>query len=262
MKDPKMTTELVERTAMMTAGEAEQNGPAPGTMLDIIARATADPNVDVAKMQALLDMQIQIMAAQARAEFNEAFSRLQLPRIPKLGIVDRGPGKGKFPYGKWEDIDAKIRPILAKEGFSLSFDTKPCGEGVIVVIGTLRHRAGHCETASIGPLAFDVSGNKNPVQAVGSTYSYGKRYCASMLLNLTFVEDDDDGEAGGRGRPITDQQIAEINTLIRETKSDSRRVLAFADGATSVPAMTLAQFHKAVDMLNRKKNRMLREARQ
>src|SRR4051812_49412858 len=113
-----MTTDLVERTEALPAIEAE---PQRGSMLSIIARAASDPNVDVAKMQALLDMQRQIMAEQARAEFNEAFSRLNLPRIPKLGIVDRGSGRGKFPYARWEDIDAKIRPLLAAEGFALSF---------------------------------------------------------------------------------------------------------------------------------------------
>lgn len=254
-----MTANLVERAETLPAIEAE---PQRGSMLAIIARAASDPNVDVGKMQALLDMQAQIMAEQARAAFNAAFARLNLPRIPKLGIVDRGQGKGKFPYAKWEDIDAKIRPLLSAEGFSLSFDTKPCGEGHIVVIGTLRHREGHCETASIGPLALDTSGNKNPVQAVGSTTSYGKRYTASMLLNLTFGGDDDDGKAGGEvgaSRFITDEQIVEINSLIRETESDSVKVLAFADNAPSVPEMTAVQYQKARDMLLRKKNRMARE---
>lgn len=257
-----MTTDLVERTETLPAIETE---PQRGSMLAIIARAASDPHVDVAKMQALLDMQRQIMAEQARAEFNEAFARLNLPRIPKLGIVDRGQGKGKFPYARWEDIDAKIRPLLSAEGFALSFDTKPCGDHTIVVVGTLRHRSGHCETASIGPLALDTSGNKNPVQAVGSTTSYGKRYTASMLLNLTFGGDDDDGHTAGQPAAplfITDEQIAEINALIRDTESDGRRVLNYADEAPSVPEMTAAQYTKARDMLLRKKNRMAREAQQ
>jgi hypothetical protein len=257
-----MTQELVERVETLPTVEAE---PQRRSMLAIIAQAASDPNVDVAKMQSLLDMQRQIMAEQARAEFNEAFARLNLPRIPKLGIVDRGQGKGKFPYARWEDIDAKIRPLLSAEGFALSFDTKPCGDHTIVVIGTLRHRSGHCETASIGPLALDTSGNKNPVQAVGSTTSYGKRYTASMLLNLAFGGDDDDGQAAIRpAHPlfITDEQIAEINGLIRETESDSRKVLAFADGAPSVPEMTSSQYAKARAMLLLKKNRMAREAQQ
>ena len=51
-----------------------------------------------------------------------------------------------------------------------------------------------------------------------------------MLLNLTFGEEDDDGQAGGDPRFITDEQIADINALIRETKSDGVKVLRIADG--------------------------------
>lgn len=247
-----MTQDLLERAEALPAVEAE---PQRNSMLAIIARAASDPNVDVAKMQALLDMQRQIMAEQARAEFNEAFARLNLPRIPKLGVVDRGQGKGKFPYGRWEDIDAKIRPLLAAEGFALSFDTKPCGDHTIVVIGMLRHRSGHCETASIGPLALDTSGNKNPVQAVGSTTSYGKRYTASMLLNLTFVGEDTDGVAELIDTRIDDDKARQIEALLEKTNSDVPKFLRHMRVA-KVSDIPVSDFPYAMTLLRRKEREM------
>ncbi|WP_340146807.1 ERF family protein [Halomonas sp. PA16-9] len=45
-------------------------------------------------------------------------------------------------------------------------------------------------------LPADISGNKNAVQAFGSSTSYGKRYVLSALLNITRGQDDN-------GKPST-----------------------------------------------------------
>ena len=77
--------------------------------------------------------------------------------------------------------------------------------------GVLRHRAGHEEEAEI-ELPADASGDKNPVQAVGSTMSYGQRYVTRMLLNLTSRGEDDDGAVAGlSGAELS--LISEINSL-------------------------------------------------
>ncbi len=52
-----------------------------------------------------------------------------------------------------------------------------------MVVGVLRHEAGHKEEAEL-VLPADLSSGKNPVQAVGSSLSYGQRYVAKLLLNL------------------------------------------------------------------------------
>jgi hypothetical protein len=49
-------------------------------------------------------------------------------------------------------------------------------------------------------LPLDTSGSKNNVQAVGSSTSYGKRYTATLLLNIRTKGEDDDGHAGGDQR--------------------------------------------------------------
>jgi hypothetical protein len=62
------------------------------------------------------------------------------------------------------------------------------------------HRGGHSEEATKFYPA-DTSGSKNAIQAIGSSISYGKRYTASALLNLTSRKEDDDGAKGG-GEPV------------------------------------------------------------
>lgn len=237
---------------------------APPSMLALIARAASDPAVDVAKMQALLDMQERLMAGDARREFNEAFARLlpQLPRVTRRGEVKypeeknnpRGPLKTAFKYAKWEDIDEAIRPLLIAEGFSLSFNTVPQQGAGVIVTGTLRHRAGHTETASIGPLPLDTSGGKNNLQGAGSTFSYGKRYTATMLLNLTFEGEDDDGMKGGQ-QFIDAESVKRLNDLIVETKADFPGFLRFMEVA-GLPEIEVKDYPTGVNILLEKRRRL------
>ena len=237
--------------------EAAPVPPTPASMLQVIARAASDPRVDVDKMQALLQMQRELMADQARAEFNDAMARLQprLPRIPKRGLVDRGTGKGKFPYGKWEDIDELIRPLLNEEGFSLSFDTKARDDGMIIVTGSLRHRSGHIETSSIGPLPPDPSGGKNPAQAIGSATQYGRRYSAINLLNLTFEGLDDDGQGGATDDFIDANSVSQIGVLLKETDSNVAKFLENF-GVVEVGELRQSQYGRAINLLLAKKRRL------
>ncbi len=66
-------------------------------------------------------------------------------------------------------------------------------------------------------LPADVSGGKNPVQAVGSS-SYGQRYVTrKCLLNLASRKvDEDDGQMAGSVQAERDA-IVEINALETET---------------------------------------------
>ena len=236
---------------------------AASTVLGIIAKAAADPAVDVAKMQALLQMQRELMADQARAEFNEAMARLQprLPRITKKGEVrypinknqPDGPSRKAFNYARWEDIDAEIRPLLFEEGFSLSYDTEPQADGKVVVIATLSHRAGHSKSARAPALPLDTSGGKNNVQAAGSSSSYGKRYATSALLNLIFEGEDDDGVAGGT-QLIDAESVKRLSDLLIETKSDLGKFCAlFSVGG--LPEIEVKDYPAAVNaLLDKQKN--------
>lgn len=158
-------------------------------MLAVIERAARDPQVDVAKMEKLMELQERYQARQAKIEFDAAMAEMQ-PELPSIG--ERGNAANRYTYALWEDINAAIKPILSKHGFSLSFRTDTAEQ--ITVTGVLSHRAGHREETRI-TLPADGSGNKNAVQAVASSVSYCKRYAAGALLNLTSHGEDDDAFA-------------------------------------------------------------------
>lgn len=164
-----------------------------GGILEVIARAARDPNVDIDKMERLLEMQERVLARQAREAYATALAKLQpdLPVISERGKILNRNNETQSTYARWEDVNEAIRPLLAEHGFSLSFRTGREG-GDVTVTGVLSHREGHSEETTI-TLPSDGSGSKNAVQAVGSSTSYGKRYTAFALLNITSKGEDDDG---------------------------------------------------------------------
>lgn len=186
----------------------------PNALIQIIDKVASNKDVDVAKLEKLLDMQERIMAKNAEMAFNSAMAMMQaeLPAIGERGeIIVNGQVRSK--YARFEDINDAVKPILQRHGFAVSFKTDTTN-GTVKVTGILTHREGHRESTDI-VLPVDVSGSKNAVQAVGSSVQYGKRYVMAALLNITTKGEDDDGKSA-----IPDGQLADFETAI-ESAADS-----------------------------------------
>ena len=242
-------TALVEHAAPVPVVQEHSS------LLSAILRVARDPALDVGKLDALMKMQFQLEERQARMDSIEAFARLsaKMPRVKKTGVISLGT-KGSIPFAKWEEMDKVIRPLLAEEGFTLSFNsTARAGEGGgLVVTGELMHRSGHVRTASI-PLPLDAGPGRNNLQAQGSTLSYGKRYCAEMLLNIVREGEDDDGIKGG-ARFVTDEEAEELRAAMKDTKTDEGRFCAIFNVA-HIAELPVANLAAARNMLQAKKGR-------
>lgn len=245
-----MTNDVATR--METAPEAVKPVSESAAILQVIERAAANPDVDIDKMERLLNMQERIMTRNARTAYYEALAAMQ-PDLPVIG--ERGKIKVndvvRSTYALWEDINEQIRPVLAQHGFSLSFRTGQ-NDGKIVVTGVLGHREGHSEETTM-ELPTDSSGSKNPVQAVGSSTSYGKRYVASALLNLTSRNEDDDG-LGGSSITISETQYQELAALISEVGADLDKFTRFlrVPSLSDLPANRFDDAKKALEAKRKK----------
>lgn len=234
------------------------NDPVPASeasaIFQVIERAAMNPQVDIDKMERLIQMQERIMERNARAAYAAALADMQpnLPVIAERGGIKNGQGKVQSTYALWEDINDAIKPVLAKHGFALSFRTGQ-EDGKIIVTGILSHREGHSEETTMH-LPVDTSGSKNAVQAVGSSTSYGKRYTAQALLNLTSRGEDDDGHAGGDEPKITSDQVGDLQAMIDDVKADRAKFLAYMK-VESLAAIPVSKYKSAVDALNAKRGR-------
>ena len=231
--------------------QPEHNVPAitsdSAAIIQIIERAASNPAVDIDKMERLLKMHADIQAREAKRSYSAALAEMQeqLPVIIERGRIDIGRGKPQ-QYALWEDINEQIKPVLSQHGFALTFR---CGQqdGKINVTGVLSHRDGHSEETTIS-LPIDTSGSKNAVQAVGSSTSYGKRYTASALLNLTSRGEDDDGKRAVGGF-ITEAQVETLQHRIVEVGADIPRFCKYMGVAnlSEIPATKFEHAKAALD---------------
>lgn len=213
---PNGTTSRTPTARPRTAPVASGNASTPAThtqesttILQVIERAALNPDVDIDKMERLLQMQERILDRQALMAYSEAMAAMQteLPSIAERGQAHAGQ------YATLEDIVDTVRPILQRHGFAVSFRIETQERG-IQITGVLMHKDGHREATSM-LLPADTSGSKNAVQAFGSSTSYGRRYVLCALLNITTRGQDDDGHAAVPIKRVTPFQAGQLRQLLK-----------------------------------------------
>jgi hypothetical protein len=214
-------------------------------MSALIERAALSVDVDLAKLDRLLAHQERIYRDKARAAFDGAYANLQLalPIIAENGEILDKVGVVQHTYPLWEDINELVKPLLSEHGFALWFKIDNDGRGVNVT-GVLSHLGGHFEETTI-KLPADLTGGKTSVQAIGSSTSYGKRYVAAALLNLTSRGEDDDGTATPNDPTISAEQVADLLTLLEETGASEERLLSYLD-LTSLDDLTVSRLERTI----------------
>ena len=244
--------------------------PAPqsesSALISMIERAARDPNTDIDKMERLFSMKERAEADVARRAYDAAFAKMQpdLPEIDKRGKIvitdkaDRQKVIQSTPYALWDDTNRLIKPILAKYGFGLSFRIEQT-DAKITTTAVLSHEGGHRETTSFAA-SIDTTGSKNNVQGWGSSFSYGKRYTGTALLNITTRGEDDDGKAAG-SQMITDDQADELRGLITATDTPIDKVLEYC-GVESLSDMPSKAYQRTRAMLFAKQAKQKKEAAQ
>lgn len=230
-------------------------------LINMIERAARDPNVDIDKMERLFGMRERMQAQAAKTAYLAALAKLQseLPAIERKGKAHNSK------YARFEDFIEAVKPVLAKHGFSLSFrvkqlavwkgDGEPSEPAGIKITGVLGHEAGHQEDTSI-TLPADTTGSKNPVQAVGSSISYGKRYVGVTLLGVATEDEDDDGKAAGDKVEYLDaEEAARIKKELDDVKAD---IGAFCDhfGLDSIDRIPAAKQARIMEAIAKKRKQV------
>lgn len=218
------------------------NGSSPAAMIQTAIQGGAD----LEKLEKLLELQERWEANEARKAYNEAMSNFR-EECPTIGRTRSGHNN---KYAGLAETIEQIKPLLSRHGLSHRWATGQ-NEKAITVECTVTHKQGHSESTSLSAGA-DTSGNKNSIQAIGSTVAYLERYTLYAILGLASREMDDDGGAGGSVQYITEAQVADLEALIAEVGADKVRFLKFLKVETldGIPA----SWHKrAVETLESKR---------
>ena len=228
------------RSARLTPGARRRGLVRRGGIPEYQAMAL-EPGMDAAKLSALIAADERRQARGAAQVFAQdlAEAAAELPVVAENGEIMVGD-EVLATYALWEDLNEAVRPVLHRWGFVLTFSIDSSQDGVRVT-ARLMHRSGHAETTSL-ILPPDPGVERNRVQAIGSSVSYGKRYTACALLNLTSRGEDDD--AACTGQLIDAEQLAALEAKLVDTGANRIRFLTYM-GVGSLAALPSVRFDEA-----------------
>jgi hypothetical protein len=237
--------------------EMDRNVPATvetlgGGILNVIARAAADPNTDVDKLERLLAMQERVMEREAEQVFNTALREAQDEIQPIVRNKTNSSTNSK--YADLERVSDAIDPVLRKHGFSSSFGTTDCPlPGHYRVTCRLSHVGGHHRDyqADVPADTAGVKGTptKTATHGFGSALSYGRRYLKLLIADVSTT--DDDGRAASNGGPINDEQVRVLNGLADAVKADKAAFCRYLK-IDAIPQLSVREYDNAVHVLTQK----------
>ena len=208
--------------------------PANGALMSFIERAAKDDSFDVAKFGELLRLQRDVGHDQSRRAFNQGMADAQSEMLPVVRDAKNSHLGNK--YAKLETIDAAMRPIYTRHGFSVRFGSAPAPtEGYIRITCTVAHSGGYFEENYLdAPIAnLGSQGGRTAttgVQAVGSAVTYLRRYLLGMVFNIVLADEDDDGEGTRRAAPHPMQRAPKITAKAPPTFEAEINPLDETDG--------------------------------
>ena len=194
-------------------------------LIPIIEKAVSS-GVDPDNLQKMLDMQLTILATEAKQAYAASMTKCQaeLPLIVKNAENKQTNSN----YAKHELICKEIKPVYTKHGFSLSFgEAESTKEKHIRTVCKITHELGHSEEDYID-LPLDDSGlkgtvNKTGVHATGSTFSYARRYLTLMVFDLATYDDNDAAMAN----VISNELALKLEEMITKNNLNMDAIMAY-----------------------------------
>jgi hypothetical protein len=243
---------LVASPSSQQAVSTEGFDPSRGNILSVIARAAADPSVDIDKLERLLEMQERVIARDAEMAFNIAMNAAQTEMRPIAANASNPQTKSR--YATFDKLDRVLRPIYTNHGFSLSFDEgdspKPDHVRVLCYVS---HVSGHTRTYH-RDMPADGKGAKGgdvmtKTHAAGAAGSYGARYLLKGIFNVAVGEEDNDGN--DRSEPIDNVRFKLLCDLADAVKADTEKFCRHlkVDSLKNLPA---ARYDDALRLLKEK----------
>jgi hypothetical protein len=227
---------------------AQQRAVTPLDMLN----AALERGDAVDKMEKLMDLHERWEKAQARKAFFEAKAKFKA-NAPTV-VKDAENKQYNSAYATIGNVVNTINAVLGQYDLDASWDIKQPenADGIIIVICTLTHPAGHSVSVEMKS-APDKSGNKNPIQQIKSATTYMKLATFEAVTGIATKEGnkDDDGNSAGVA-PINDVQVKTINDLLDDTASDLEQFKKHF-GISDVKELPARRFQEAMNIFAAKR---------
>jgi hypothetical protein len=203
-----------------------QQVPAAITPMDMLNRAVSS-GADLDMIEKLMNLQERWEAGNARKAFEHALAAAK-GEIPI--VIRNATGHNDKKYADFAAIAKAIDPILGRHGLSYRFKTVQTDKAITVTCVLFGH--GHSEETALTAGA-DTSGNKNAIQAIGSTLTYLQRYSLVQMLGLAAAKDDDGNASSEQPYTppegsITQRQVDNLIELLEDKGASRKAFLQWA----------------------------------
>ncbi len=234
--------------AALTIHQEQPSRAVAMTPVDMLSLAV-ERGASIETLEKLMGLRERYEASQARKAFDEAVADAKAGIQPVLKNREGHNGKR---YADFAAIAKAVDPVISQFGLSYRFRTMQTDR--ISVTCILSHKDGHSEETTLSGPA-DATGNKNAIQAIGSTLTYLQRYTLVQALGLAASEDDDGGKSDlPNVEVITEEQVMILRELIEATKADQQGVLAYVR-ARDLPSIRADKYDGLLAMLKKKEQR-------
>ena len=232
--------------------ESLELAPGGASPLSLIARMIDSGKLtaeSVSVVERLVALQEHMLEKAAEQAFAQSFAALQAELgsfNATKGVPDRD-NNIKYTYLPYEEIMARVTPLLQAHGFSVSFSTD-FTDARIVQTCTLQHIAGHHRDYKAFVRAGAGPHGATETQADGAAMTYAKRYSLCNALNIVVEHDTD---ARNEGTAITPEQAQVLREMVKDTKSDEAAFLKYA-GAKTYEEIGSARYSNLFKLLQKK----------
>jgi hypothetical protein len=199
----------------------------------------------VEKLDHLLRLQERVRDDDARKAYNAAMNAAQ----GEMGRIstDAANPQTRSRYATYAQLDKALRPIYARHGFAVSFNTGDGPEQHVRVLAKVTHRDGHEEPYKVDVPCDGKGAKGNDVMtkthAVGSAMTYGQRYLLKLIFNVAIGENDDDGNGATQTQTnglVSEKQADEILRLIRNDDARKTRTFNYVEKVTGARPETVS----------------------
>lgn len=230
------------------------DGAAPNSLIAyarLIEAVSTNPELDVHKLDRLLQMQQEVLEREAKLAFDAALLKVQ-SQVPTI-VCDKVNTHTGSRYVSLEKLQLVLKPILLANGFTATFaEGDPPVDGRLHLVGTVRHVGGHTEVfnryATPDTTGPNGTRNKTDVQGSQSSMSFLERRLRCSVFGVTVAEEDKDGNAATGTACINPKQLAALQKLIGEVKQDVGKFFTYY-GIKTLAELPLTSYDDAVQGL-------------
>ena len=237
---------MIERTSAEAAP--------PSEITDLL-RLAVEKGADVEALERLVGLYERVENRRAATELTAALLNFQadcppVPHDATASFSTRAGSGMSYTYATLNRIRLTVNPILHPLGLSYAWDSEVSER--VLVICTVRHVAGHSQTARFESPVDARNQALSGAQQHAGTLTFAKRQSLIQALGITTADEDLDGVVAAD--VITNPQYANLEDLITMTGADRAKFLDFF-GIETLAKLPSNRLSEATRMLRAKARR-------